>query len=49
VRANLLDDGVLDTLVSVGASDVHTSVFHQRLGQRGWEDSNSGSRARAIY
>jgi hypothetical protein len=28
VKANLLDDGVVDTFVSVGASEVHTR-FHQ--------------------
>src|SRR6202023_2144667 len=34
VKANLLDDGVVDTLVSVGASDVRTSVSVNASGQR---------------
>jgi hypothetical protein len=34
VKANLLDDGVVDTLVSVGVtSGVHTSVSINALGQ----------------
>src|ERR1700730_10319738 len=34
-KANLLDDGVVDTLGSVGAtSGIHNAVFHQHLGQR---------------
>ncbi len=27
VKANLLDDGVVDTLVSVDVNDLHTSAF----------------------